>query len=167
VNIWRFWLQGQINSIFTVARDTGFNAAELGQPRYTEMRHWLQRVDADDVDSSQGQFFSLANMAIEAALNGQGLAIGLFEGAPAARGIAGRNELAARASGFPTAPRRMTPSASSPLGALEFGGLRIVAAAGCPNADPYWRHGIPRRELPPRRAHQTATSGTRRVPGLR
>jgi len=33
-------------------------------------------VDADDVDSSQGQFFSLANMAIEAALNGQGVAIG-------------------------------------------------------------------------------------------
>ena len=58
MNIWRFWLQGQINSIFTVARDTGFNAAELGQPRYTEMRHWLQRVDADDVDSSQGQFCS-------------------------------------------------------------------------------------------------------------
>jgi LysR family glycine cleavage system transcriptional activator len=33
-------------------------------------------VYADDVDSSQGQFFSLANMAIEAALNGQGVAIG-------------------------------------------------------------------------------------------
>ena len=41
-----------------------------------EWRHWLHEVGALDIDSSQGQFFTLANMAIEAALAHQGVAMG-------------------------------------------------------------------------------------------
>jgi LysR family glycine cleavage system transcriptional activator len=41
-----------------------------------EWSHWLQAVDARGVDSSDGQYFTLANMAIEAALSHQGVAIG-------------------------------------------------------------------------------------------
>lgn len=41
-----------------------------------EWRHWLQQVGARGVDSHQGQFFTLANMAIEAALSDQGIAMG-------------------------------------------------------------------------------------------
>lgn len=41
-----------------------------------EWRYWLTEVGAPDVDSNQGQFFTLANMAIEAALSHQGLAMG-------------------------------------------------------------------------------------------
>jgi LysR family glycine cleavage system transcriptional activator len=41
-----------------------------------EWRHWLDGVGALDVDSSQGQFFTLANVAIEAALAHQGVAMG-------------------------------------------------------------------------------------------
>lgn len=41
-----------------------------------EWRLWLKEVGAYEVDSSQGQFFTLANMAIEAALTGQGIAMG-------------------------------------------------------------------------------------------
>lgn len=41
-----------------------------------EWRHWLNEVGALDVDSRQGQFFTLANMAIEAALSDQGVAMG-------------------------------------------------------------------------------------------
>jgi LysR family transcriptional regulator, glycine cleavage system transcriptional activator len=40
-----------------------------------EWRHWLQEVGAADIDSSCGQFFTLTNMAIEAALTHQGLAM--------------------------------------------------------------------------------------------
>lgn len=41
-----------------------------------EWRYWLQSVGAGGVDSRQGQFFSLANMSIEAALMHQGVALG-------------------------------------------------------------------------------------------
>lgn len=41
-----------------------------------EWRYWLSEVGALTVDSSDGQFFSLANMAIEAALAHQGIAMG-------------------------------------------------------------------------------------------
>jgi LysR family transcriptional regulator, glycine cleavage system transcriptional activator len=47
-----------------------------GATRDAEWRHWLKAVGAAQVDSSKGQFFSLANMAIEAALNDQGVAMG-------------------------------------------------------------------------------------------
>jgi len=41
-----------------------------------EWRHWLDEVGAHDVKSNQGQFFTLSNMAIEAALAHQGIALG-------------------------------------------------------------------------------------------
>lgn len=41
-----------------------------------EWRHWLDEVGAKDVRSNQGQFFTLSNMAIEAALVHQGVALG-------------------------------------------------------------------------------------------
>ncbi len=41
-----------------------------------EWRHWLREVGEFDIDSSHGQFFTLANMAIEAALTHQGVAMG-------------------------------------------------------------------------------------------
>lgn len=41
-----------------------------------EWRHWLDEVGAQDVDSRQGLFFTLSNMAIEAALTHQGVALG-------------------------------------------------------------------------------------------
>jgi LysR family transcriptional regulator, glycine cleavage system transcriptional activator len=41
-----------------------------------EWRHWLTEVGAKTVDSNRGQFFTLANMAIEAALTHQGAALG-------------------------------------------------------------------------------------------
>lgn len=41
-----------------------------------EWRYWLQQVGASEVDSSQGQFFTLSNMAVEAALAHQGVALG-------------------------------------------------------------------------------------------
>jgi LysR family transcriptional regulator, glycine cleavage system transcriptional activator len=41
-----------------------------------EWRYWLREVGADRVDSTQGKFFSLANMALEAALVHQGVAMG-------------------------------------------------------------------------------------------
>lgn len=41
-----------------------------------EWRYWLREVGALKVDSSEGQFFTLANMAIEAALAHQGIAMG-------------------------------------------------------------------------------------------
>lgn len=41
-----------------------------------EWRFWLSEVGALKVDSNEGQFFSLANMAIEAALAHQGVAMG-------------------------------------------------------------------------------------------
>jgi DNA-binding transcriptional LysR family regulator len=47
-----------------------------GAAQNAEWRHWLRSVGAGQVDSGQGQFFSLANMSIEAALNHQGVAMG-------------------------------------------------------------------------------------------
>ena len=41
-----------------------------------EWRHWLNEIGAPEIDSNQGQFFTLANMAIEAALSHQGIAMG-------------------------------------------------------------------------------------------
>lgn len=41
-----------------------------------EWRLWLDAVGAVDVDSNEGQFFTLANLAIEAALTHQGIAMG-------------------------------------------------------------------------------------------
>lgn len=41
-----------------------------------EWRYWLKAVGALKVDSNEGQFFTMANMAIEAALSHQGIAMG-------------------------------------------------------------------------------------------
>lgn len=41
-----------------------------------EWRHWLDEVGAHDVECSQGLFFTLSNMAVEAALAHQGVALG-------------------------------------------------------------------------------------------
>lgn len=41
-----------------------------------EWRYWLSEVGALGVDSNEGQFFTMANMAIEAALAHQGIAMG-------------------------------------------------------------------------------------------
>jgi LysR family glycine cleavage system transcriptional activator len=41
-----------------------------------EWRYWLNEAGAFKVDSNEGQFFTLANMAIEAALSHQGIAMG-------------------------------------------------------------------------------------------
>lgn len=41
-----------------------------------EWRIWLSEVGAHEVDSNQGQFFTLANLALEAALSHQGVAMG-------------------------------------------------------------------------------------------
>jgi LysR family glycine cleavage system transcriptional activator len=41
-----------------------------------EWRHWLNEIGAPEIESSQGQFFTLANMAVEAALSHQGVAMG-------------------------------------------------------------------------------------------
>lgn len=41
-----------------------------------EWSHWLNAVGARGVDSSEGHYFTLANMAIEAALSHQGVAMG-------------------------------------------------------------------------------------------
>lgn len=41
-----------------------------------EWKHWLREVGAHDVESSCGLFFTLSNMAIEAALAHQGVALG-------------------------------------------------------------------------------------------
>lgn len=48
----------------------------IGAARDAEWRYWLDAVGTADVTSDQGQFFSLANMAIEAALRHQGVAMG-------------------------------------------------------------------------------------------
>ncbi len=41
-----------------------------------EWRYWLNEVGASEADSNQGQFFTLANLALEAALSHQGVAMG-------------------------------------------------------------------------------------------
>jgi LysR family glycine cleavage system transcriptional activator len=48
----------------------------LGATEDAEWRYWLRKVGASTVDSTRGRFFSLANMAIEAALTDQGVAMG-------------------------------------------------------------------------------------------
>lgn len=50
--------------------------AWVGAGEDAEWRHWLDQVGADAVDSSQGRFFSLSNLSLEAALNHQGVAMG-------------------------------------------------------------------------------------------
>lgn len=45
-------------------------------PQDAEWRCWLNEVGALEIDSNQGQFFTLANMAVEAALSHQGVAMG-------------------------------------------------------------------------------------------
>lgn len=47
----------------------------VGAAEDAEWRHWLNEVGARRVESSRGQFFSLANMSIEAALTHQGVAM--------------------------------------------------------------------------------------------
>jgi LysR family glycine cleavage system transcriptional activator len=41
-----------------------------------EWRYWLNEVGASEANSNQGQFFTLANLALEAALSHQGVAMG-------------------------------------------------------------------------------------------
>ena len=41
-----------------------------------EWRHWLNTVGTPQVDSSRGHFFTLSNIALEAALSDQGMAMG-------------------------------------------------------------------------------------------
>lgn len=48
----------------------------VGASESAEWQYWLNQVGADSVDSTAGQFFNLANMAIEAALTDQGVAMG-------------------------------------------------------------------------------------------
>jgi LysR family transcriptional regulator, glycine cleavage system transcriptional activator len=48
----------------------------VGDVEDAEWRYWLQRVEAGEVDSRQGLFFTLSNMTIEAALTHQGVAMG-------------------------------------------------------------------------------------------
>ncbi len=50
--------------------------AWLGASQDAEWRYWLNEAGATNVDSSQGQFFSLAHMSIDAALTHQGVALG-------------------------------------------------------------------------------------------
>jgi LysR family transcriptional regulator, glycine cleavage system transcriptional activator len=50
--------------------------AWVGAGRDAEWQHWLREVGANGIDSTRGQFFSLANMSIEAALGDQGIAMG-------------------------------------------------------------------------------------------
>lgn len=48
----------------------------IGASEDAEWRYWLDAVGAESVASRRGQFFSLSSMAIEAALQNQGIAIG-------------------------------------------------------------------------------------------
>lgn len=50
--------------------------AMVGQDKDSEWRHWLREAGAKGVDSKQGQFFTLANMSLEAALAHQGVTLG-------------------------------------------------------------------------------------------
>jgi LysR family transcriptional regulator, glycine cleavage system transcriptional activator len=50
--------------------------AGLGDNEDAEWRYWLNEAGAANVDSTQGQFFTLANLSIEAALAHQGVAVG-------------------------------------------------------------------------------------------
>jgi LysR family transcriptional regulator, glycine cleavage system transcriptional activator len=48
----------------------------VGAGQDAEWRYWLREAGATEVDSTQGQFFSLAHMSIEAAIAHQGVAMG-------------------------------------------------------------------------------------------
>ncbi len=48
----------------------------IGAKEDAEWRLWLNEVGASRVDSTKGQFFSLSNLALEAALSDQGIAMG-------------------------------------------------------------------------------------------
>jgi LysR family glycine cleavage system transcriptional activator len=50
--------------------------AWVGEREDAEWRYWLNEAGAATVDSAQGQFFTLANLSIEAALAHQGVALG-------------------------------------------------------------------------------------------
>lgn len=50
--------------------------AWVGDSEDAEWRYWLNEAGATNVDSSKGQFFTLANLSLEAALAHQGFAIG-------------------------------------------------------------------------------------------
>jgi DNA-binding transcriptional LysR family regulator len=50
--------------------------AWVGADEDAEWRFWLQEVGAANVDSKQGQYFTLANMSMEAAVGHQGVAMG-------------------------------------------------------------------------------------------
>jgi LysR family glycine cleavage system transcriptional activator len=48
----------------------------VGAPEDAEWHYWLDAVGAVHIDSNRGQFFSLSNMSIEAALTHQGVSMG-------------------------------------------------------------------------------------------
>jgi len=48
----------------------------VGAAEDAEWRYWLNKVGISNVSTNQGRFFSLSNMALEAALTHQGVAIG-------------------------------------------------------------------------------------------
>lgn len=50
--------------------------AWVGASEDAEWRYWLEETGARQVDSRQGQFFTLANLSLEAALAHQGVALG-------------------------------------------------------------------------------------------
>lgn len=50
--------------------------AWVGAAEDAEWRYWLNETDTPQVDSRQGQFFTLANLSLEAALTHQGVALG-------------------------------------------------------------------------------------------
>jgi LysR family transcriptional regulator, glycine cleavage system transcriptional activator len=50
--------------------------AWVGEKNDAEWQYWLQQAGAAGVDSREGQFFTLANMSIEASLTHQGFAMG-------------------------------------------------------------------------------------------
>ena len=68
-----------------------------------EWRHWLHEVGADDVASNRGQFFTLSNMAIEAALAHQGVALGR---ASLVKGLFAEGRLVAPFDGYVKSPCR-------------------------------------------------------------
>jgi|SRR5579871_1427395 len=50
--------------------------AWVGADEDAEWRYWLKEAGARDVDSTQGRFFTLANLSLESALAHQGVALG-------------------------------------------------------------------------------------------
>lgn len=70
--------RGFLKSVADLARCTLLHDGDAWEAASedAEWRYWLHEVGATEIDSSQGQFFTLANMAIEAALSHQGIAMG-------------------------------------------------------------------------------------------